>query len=98
VKIRVSARAEREAERAETWWRANRPDVPNLLTEELLHVLDLLRQDPNAGALYEAERFAGPVRRVLMKKTRRHVYCGRLGDEVIVLAVWGAQRERGPKL
>jgi hypothetical protein len=35
---------------------------------------------------------------VLMEKTERHVYHGRLGDEVIVLAIWGARRQRGPKL
>jgi hypothetical protein len=62
VKVRVSNRAQREADRHDTWWRANL------------------------------------VRRVLMKKTERHVYYGHLGDEVIILAVWGARRGRGPRL
>ncbi len=61
-------------------------------------MLDLLRDDPNLGASYGAAQFDGPVRRVLMKKTERHVYHGRLGDEVIILAVWGARRGRGPRL
>jgi hypothetical protein len=47
---------------------------------------------------YDAKHFEGPVRRVLMKKTERHVYYGRLGDEMTILAVWGARRGRGPKL
>jgi plasmid stabilization system protein ParE len=98
VKIRLSARARREADRADAWWRANRPGAADLLTRELLHVLDLLRDNPNVGALYDATHFDGPVRRVLMKRTERHVYHGRLGDEVIILAIWGARRGRGPKL
>jgi plasmid stabilization system protein ParE len=68
------------------------------LIRELLHVLDLLRDNPNAGVLYDATHFEGPVRRILMKKTERHVYHGLLDDELIILAVWGARRERGPKL
>ena len=98
MKIRVSARARREADRADAWWRANRPSAPDLLTRELLHVLDLLRDNPNFGVLYDATHFDGPVRRVLMKKTERHVYHGRLGDEVIILSVWGARRGRSPRL
>jgi plasmid stabilization system protein ParE len=88
VKIRVSARARREADRAEAWWRANRSDAADLLTRELLHVLDLLRDNPNLGTLYNAAHFDGPLRRILMKKTQQHVYHGRLNDEVIILAVW----------
>jgi plasmid stabilization system protein ParE len=98
VKIRVSGRARREADRHDAWWRANRPGAPDLLIRELLHVLELLGENSNLGALYDATRFDGPVRRILMKKTQRHVYHGLLGDEVIILAVWGARRRRGPKL
>ncbi|MEZ4222210.1 MAG: hypothetical protein R3B13_14840 [Polyangiaceae bacterium] len=35
-----------------------------MLTREQLHVLDLLQDNPNLGALYDATRFEGPVRRV----------------------------------
>jgi plasmid stabilization system protein ParE len=78
--------------------RANRPNAPDLLVRELLHVIELLQDNPNLGALYDATHFDGPVRRVLMEKTERHLYYGCLGDEVIILAVWGARRTRGPKL
>jgi plasmid stabilization system protein ParE len=98
VKIRVSRRAQREADRHDAWWRANRPGSPGLFIRELLQVLELLESNPDVGALYDSKRFMGPVRRVLMRKTERHVYYGRLGDELIVLAVWGARREHGPKL
>jgi plasmid stabilization system protein ParE len=69
-----------------------------LLIRELLQIIDLLQDNPNLGVLYDATHFEGPVRRVLMKKTERHVYHGRLGDEVFILPVWGARRKRGPKL
>jgi plasmid stabilization system protein ParE len=98
VNVRVSARARREADRTDAWWRANRPQAADLFTRELLHVLDRLRDDPNLGAPYEAVHFDGPVRRVLMQKTQRHVYYGRLGDDVVILAIWATRRSRGPKV
>ena len=98
MKIRVSSRAQREADRHDAWWRANRPAAPNLLIHELLNVLDLLEKNPSLGVPYDAKHFEGPVRRVLMKKTERHVYYGHLGNELIILAVWGARRGRSPKL
>jgi plasmid stabilization system protein ParE len=98
VKIRVSARARREADRRDEWWRSNRPDAVDLFTRELVHVLDRLRAEPDCGALYEAARFSVPVRRVLMPGSEAHVHHARIGDEIVVLAVWGAQRGRGPKL
>ena len=41
-----------------------------------------------------------PARRVLLSRTMKHVYYrySQERDELIVLAVWGAPRGRGPKL
>lgn len=80
--------------------RGGEPTVPPRRTccSASCQVLELLEGNPNLGALYDAKHFEGPVRRVLMKRTERHVYYGRLGDDVIILAVWGARRGRGPKL
>jgi plasmid stabilization system protein ParE len=98
VKIRVSARARREANRREAWWRENRLATGDLFTRELLHVLDVLAENPNSGTLYEAVRFEVPVRRILMPKTEAHVYHATIDDEIVILAIWGARRRRGPKL
>ena len=98
MRIRVSARARREADRGEAWWRVNRPDAVDVFTRELLHILALLRDNPHLGVLYEAVRFEAPVRRILMPKTESHIYHARIGEEVVILAVWGARRRRGPKL
>ena len=97
MKVRVSARARREFERCDAWWRSNR-DASDLLTREVLDVLDRLRDNPDLGALYEAVDFKTPVRRISMPKCEHHVYHARVGDLVVVLAVWGARRRHGPKL
>ncbi len=38
------------------------------------------------------------VRRVLLPKTLNHVYYAVDGEDVVVLSVWGALHEGGPKL
>jgi len=38
------------------------------------------------------------VRRVLMKKTGHHVYYAVEAHEIVVITVWGARKERAPKL
>jgi hypothetical protein len=54
---------------------------------------------PAAPALF-LDELAGVVRRVLMTRTSHHLYYRYLPDreELTVLAVWGAPKERGPKL
>ena len=55
-----------------------------------------LRLTPRA--LSEAERMQSWFRRVLMPTTQNHVYYAVRENEIVVLSVWGAPRERGPKL
>jgi hypothetical protein len=38
-----------------------------------------------------------PVRRVLLPKTKNHVYYAVEGDEIVVVSIWGAPKEHGPK-
>lgn len=98
MNVRVSARARREADRRDAWWRENRPEAADALRDELLAALDLLRQNPDAGQVYEAVRVEVPVRRLLLPRTETHLYHARVDQDVVVLAVWGARRGRGPKL
>lgn len=97
MKVLISARAQREFDRCDRWWRENR-DARALLTQEMLDVLDRLASEPDLGTLYEAARFDSPVRRVLLPKTGHHVYHSRVGDTVTIVAIWGARRGRGPRL
>lgn len=58
-----------------------------------------LRISPELGSIY-AERGKRTVRRVLLPKTGTHVYYSLDAnrDTLTILAVWGAQRGRTPRL
>jgi hypothetical protein len=51
------------------------------------------------GVIYAAHK-SGEVRKILLTRTNNHLYYRYRADrdELTVLAVWGAPRERGPKL
>jgi plasmid stabilization system protein ParE len=99
MKLRLAARALAEAKRIKTWWRENRPDAPDLFEQELDAALERISARPSSvGTLYEQGDLGAPVRRVLLRKTQNHVYFAVEGDEIVVVSVWGAPKERGPKL
>jgi hypothetical protein len=98
MKLRLAPGALRAAKRLKTWWLANRPKAPDLFERELDSALERIRTDPHVGMLYEQGNFEAPVRRVLMPKTKNHVYWAVEGDEVVVVSIWGARKRRGPKL
>jgi plasmid stabilization system protein ParE len=97
MKLRLAARALREAKRLKTWWLANRPKAPDLFERELDVALEEIAADPQVGVLYEQGKLDVPVRRVLMPKTKTHVYWAVDGDEIVVVSIWGARKRRGPK-
>jgi len=98
VRLTLSPRAIREAERCTRWWREHRPAAPLLFEDELRRALDQIRAAPNLGGAFTS-RSGLEYRRVLMQETRTHVYYRLSGpDEVRVVAVWGAARGRGPRL
>jgi plasmid stabilization system protein ParE len=95
----ISKRARRHIEKIQAWWVENRPAVAALFLDELDGVERRLRAKPTLGAVY-TEHKSGVVRRVLLTRTNHHLYYRYRpgGDELIVLAVWGAPKERGPRL
>ena len=97
MKLRLAPRALAEAKRLESWWVNDRPAAPDLFENELTATLDMIVAAPTLGTSYPS-RFEVGVRRVLMPKTRNHVYFTVQGDEVVILSVWGTPRGRGPKL
>jgi plasmid stabilization system protein ParE len=70
-----------------------------LFEDELHRTLRLISRMPEAGVRWPTARNPR-LRRFLMMETRHHVYfhVDQLGDSVVILAVWGAQRGRGPSL
>lgn len=53
---------------------------------------------PGLGKPYEQGDLGIVVRRVLLRKTLNYIYYAVEGDEVVILAVWGALRGSGPML
>jgi len=99
VRFRVSKRARRSIERINAWWFENRRAAPMLFLDELASAEVLLRSNPEAGTVY-ATHGSGVVRRIVLPKTRHHLYYRYVAErsELVVLVIWGAPRERGPKL
>ena len=97
MKVFFTPEAERQAGEMDAWWREHRPQARDLFSRELAEVRELISGSPNIGSKY-ATRSGKPARRVFMPKTRNHVYFQ--VDEakylIVILAVWGAPRGRGP--
>ena len=97
MKVRLALRALSEAERCKTWWLTNRPLTPELFDEEIAAAIERIGAGPGLGAIYPSS-FDRTVRRVLMPRTKNHVYYVVRESEVVVLSVWGAPRAKGPKV
>jgi plasmid stabilization system protein ParE len=89
------ARATREVEAIDAWWRENRPSAPDLFATELGDMIAAVALLPSLGAPARNARLVG-VRRVLLRRTRYHVYYWVHADQLEVLAVWHAVRGAGP--
>lgn len=76
------------------WWVHNRDHV-ELFTLDLERTIDLVARLPGASTAYS--RVPG-VRRVFVERLGVHVYFTYDRDSVVVRAVWGASRRRGPRL
>jgi len=98
VKIVLLAEAQRRFEAEDEWWRNHR-DAKDLFIEEIKRTLELLSIAPEVGQIYRRTR-GKLIQRVLMKKTRCHVYYfhDREHDIIEIHSVWGALRRRGPEL
>ncbi|MBI2567921.1 MAG: type II toxin-antitoxin system RelE/ParE family toxin [Candidatus Schekmanbacteria bacterium] len=98
-RIVVARRAEAQIEAIDRWWYRNRLDAADLFLDELESPLDRLAEYPGEGTLYPAAP-PGNIQRILMRRTRYHVYyiVDETARHVCVLAVWHAARGRPPRL
>jgi len=98
VKIVLLDEAQRRFEAEDRWWRDNR-DATELFFTEFQDVLRQLTSTPGVGQHYRRAR-GKLIQRVLMNKTRCHVYyChDRERDLIEIHSIWGARRKRGPEL
>jgi plasmid stabilization system protein ParE len=97
--VRTTPTADRRILDAANWWWENRTAVPDLFIREFVDAVAKLARAPHVGIPYTYPKVAD-VRRLLMRRTKYHVYYvyRRERDEVWILSVWRAMRGRGPVL
>jgi plasmid stabilization system protein ParE len=92
-------RAARQIESAAKWWRENRQDSPEALSDELVRTVDLITLQPGVGVPAFNARLSG-VRRILLPRVGYFLFY-RVAPQkqlVEVLAFWHAKRGSGPRL
>jgi plasmid stabilization system protein ParE len=99
VKLKLAEPARHQAVEIEAWWAENRPAAPSLFAQEFRDTLEYIARNPGVGTSWPTPR-RPDLRRVLMPRTKHHVYFRvDVPKQVVqVLAVWGAPRGRGPRL
>ena len=98
MKVLLLDEAQRRFEVEDRWWREHR-DAKELFVTEFQEVLRQVAAAPSIGQRYRRAR-GKLLQRVLMKKTRCHVYYVHDAERGIVEvhSIWGARRRRGPVL
>ena len=97
LRVRITARAAGEIERADAWWRENRLAVPGALREDLKAAFKLLLQQPGVGIKVASARLTG-TRRLHLERIRYFVYYRVKSEELVILCVWHSSRGRGPRV
>ena len=95
LRLRITARAVGEIERADAWWRENRQAVPAALREDLRSAFQLLLEQPEIGVNVVSIRLPG-TRRLHLKRIRYYIYYRVRGEDLNVLSVWHSSRGKAP--
>jgi plasmid stabilization system protein ParE len=98
VRVRFTPEALRSIREKRAWWEANRDKAPRLFIEELASVIEKLRNDADTERHQFAAAGGRVIWRLLMPKTRHHVYYRRNDTDVEVLIVWNAVGKAEPDL
>jgi len=94
--VRFTGTAQEHVRSERTWWLENRTHT-DIFASELEQALKVLAGLPGAGTLYPQAGVAG-LRRIYLRKVACHIYYTFDEHEVIVRALWGARRDKGPLL
>lgn len=95
-RVRLTATATRHIEDERAWWIKNR-DHQELFAATLESAVKVLAVLPYAGTPYIPAQLPS-LRRLYLRKIDCHIYYTCTEDEVVVRALWGARRERGPAI
>jgi hypothetical protein len=93
-RIRFTANAEQHLEQMRAWWRNNRDNqaIFEIALEQALTQISTL---PGSGSSYSMANISG-LRRIHISKIDCHLYYTSDGRSVVVQALWGARRGKGP--
>lgn len=100
MRVRFTPEARLAVREKRAWWEQHREKAPRLFIEELAVVVAKLRDDADEKRQQYAARGGRVIWRILMPKTRHHIYY-RLNDdagEVEILLVWNAVADAAPDL
>lgn len=95
--IRITARAAAEIERADAWWRKNRPAAPDAVRTDLKSTFSLLALQPGIGQAVQNARLAD-TRSLQLDRIGYDVYYRERGTDVIILGLWHSHRARLPRV
>jgi len=95
-RVRFTETAQKHVRDQQAWWLTNR-DHTEVFSEELEQALKIIATLPGAGTLYVQSPVPG-IRRVYLRRIDAHLYYTFDDERVLVRALWGARRERGPHL
>ena len=76
---------------------AENRDYKDIFAAELAEAIAMVARLPGVGTLYPHAGIPG-LRRLYLQKSNCHLYYTHDDRDVIVRALWGARRERGPSL
>ena len=93
-RVRFTRTAEEHVTREKAWWLENRTHI-DIFATEVEQALTIVAVLPGAGTSYGHADVAG-LRRIYLRKIACHLYYTFDDDEVIVRALWGAKRSKGP--
>ena len=95
-RVRFTATARKHVDCEHAWWLEHR-EHRELFAAELEAAIQLIAILPGAGTPYTQTAVAG-LRRVYLRGLGCHVYYTFDDRQIIVRALWGARRERGPTI
>jgi len=94
MEILITERAKREIRSTSQWWREH--GAGPAFHTELERVLATLQEMPHLGQ--PCARCPPGTRRVLLSRTKNHLYYRIEGNCIEVLSVWHTSRGQGPAL
>jgi plasmid stabilization system protein ParE len=93
-RVRFTETAHQHVDRERAWWLENR-DHRDLFAAELEKAIAIVSLLPGVGTPYTQPGMPD-LRRLHIRKLGCHLYYTFAEDDVIIRALWGARRERGP--